>query len=84
MRSDDEPVLPVHDSFIMHYAFGDMGELEEAMRRAFHDYFKKDIKVSEDIGVMLPSSFDDREVKDLSIEEIISGPPEYSKWEGRN
>ena len=54
------------------------------MRRAFHDYFKKDIKVSEDIGVMLPSSFDDREVEDLSIEEIVSGPPEYSKWEGRN
>ena len=45
VRSDDAPVLPVHDSFIMHYAFGDMGELEEAMRRAFHDHFKKDIKV---------------------------------------
>ena len=84
VRSDDEPVLPVHDSFIMHYAFGDMGELEEAMRRAFHDYFKKDIKISEDIGVMLPPSFDDREVEDLSIEEIVSGPPEYSQWEGRN
>jgi len=60
VRSDDEPVLLVHDSFIMHYAFGDMGELEEAMRRAFHDYFKKDINVSEDVGVMLPSSFDGR------------------------
>ena len=35
----DHPVLPVHDSFIMHYAFGDMGELEEAMRRAFHHHF---------------------------------------------
>ena len=78
VRSDDEPVLPVHDSFIMHYAFGDMGELEEAMRRSFHDYFKKDIKISEDIGVMLPSSFDDREFEDLSIEEIVEGPPEYN------
>jgi len=84
VRSDDEPVLSVHDSFIMHYAFGDMGELEEAMRRAFHDYFKKDIKVSEDIGVMLPSSFDDREFEDLSIEEIVTGPPEYSQWNERN
>lgn len=84
VRSDDEPVLPVHDSFIMHYAFGDMGELEEAMRRAFHNYFKKDIKVSEDIGVKLPSSFDDREFEDLSIEEIVSGPPEFSLWESRN
>ena len=61
-----------------------MGELEEAMRRAFHGHFKKDIKVSEDIGVMLPSSFDDREFEDLSIEEIVTGPPEYSLWESRN
>ena len=28
VRSDDAPVLPVHDNFIMHYTFGDMGELE--------------------------------------------------------
>ena len=84
LRFDDAPVLPVHDSFIIHYAFGDMGELEEAMLRAFHDHFKKDIKVSEDIEVMLPSSFDGREVKDLSIEEIANGQPEYSQWNERN
>ena len=29
----DYPALPVHDSFIMHRAFGSSGELEEAMRR---------------------------------------------------
>ena len=28
VRLDDAPVLPVHDNFIMHYTFGDMGELE--------------------------------------------------------
>ena len=79
VRSDDEPVLPVHDSFIMHYAFDDMGEMEKDMRRLFHDYFKKDIKVSKDIGVMLPSSFGDREFEDLTIAEIVRGPPEYSQ-----
>ena len=84
VRSDDEPVLPVHDSFIMHYAFGDMGELEEAMRRAFHDHFKKDIKVSEDIRVILPSSFDDMEFDDFGVEEIVNEPPEYSLWNERN
>jgi len=84
VRSDDEPVLPVHDSFIMHYAFGDMGELEEAMRRAFHDHFKKDIKVSEEIGMILPSSFDDMGFEDLAVEEIADGPPEYSLWNRRN
>ena len=84
VKSDDEPVLPVHDSFIMHYAFGDMGELEEAMRRAFHDHFKKDIKVSEEIGVMLASSFDDKEFEDLTVEQVANGPAEYSSWNGRN
>ena len=84
VKSDDEPVLPVHDSFIMHYAFGDMGELEEVMRRAFYDHFKRDIKVSEEIGFMLPSSFDDKEFEDLTIEEITDGPPEYGDWNKRN
>ena len=84
MSSVDEPVLTVHDSFIMHYAFGDMGELEETMRRAFHDHFKKDIKVSEEIGMILPSSFDDMEFEDLAVEEIADGPPEYSLWNRRD
>lgn len=84
VRSDDEPVLPVHDSFIMHYAFGDMGELEEAMRRAFHDYFKEDIKISEEIGIMLTSSFDDEEFEDLTVEQVANGPAEYSSWNARN
>ena len=77
-------MLPVHDSFIMHYAFGDMGELEEAMRRAFHDHFKKDINVSEEIGVMLASSYEDKEFEDLTVEQVANGPAEYSLWNGRN
>ena len=84
VRSDDVPVLTVHDSFFLHYAFGNTGELEEAMRRAFHDHFKKDIKVSEEIGMILPSSFDDMEFEDLAVEEIADGPPEYSLWNRRN
>ena len=61
-----------------------MGELEEAMRRAFHDHFKKDIKVSEEIGVMLASSFDDKEFEDLNVEQIADGPVEYTLWNRRN
>ena len=78
------PVLPVHDSFIMHYAYGELGELEEEMRRSFHGHFKKDINVKSEIGVMLPSSFDGKEWSDLTFEEQIHGPPEYSQWEDRN
>ena len=85
IKSDDAPVLPVHDSFIMHHAFGEeLGELEEAMRRAFYEHFKKDIKIDSEIGVMLPSSFDGKEWSDLTCEEQIHGPPEYSQWEERN
>ena len=84
IRAEDAPVLPVDDSFIMHYAYGELGELEEEMRRSFHGHFKKDINVKSEIGVMLPSSFDGKEWSDLTFEEQIHGPPEYSKWEDRN
>ena len=40
---DNHPVLPVHDSFIMHYAFGEMDELEEQMRKAFYEQFKEGV-----------------------------------------
>ena len=85
IKSDDAPVLPVHDSFIMHHAFGEeLGELEEAMRRAFYEHFKMDINIKSDIGFMLPSSFYGKEWNDLTFEEQIHGPPEYSQWEERN
>ena len=54
------------------------------MRRAFHGPFKKDIKVKEKIGLMLPSSFDDREWNDLTFGEQMHWPSEYSHWENRN
>ena len=81
---EDAPVLPVHDSFIMHYAYGDLGELEEEMRRAFYGQFRKDINVKSEIGVMLPSSFDGMDSDELTLGQIVHGPPEYSQWENRN
>jgi hypothetical protein len=84
VKSEFVPVLPVHDSFIVHYGHGELGELEEDMRRAFHGHFKKDIKVKEEIGVMLPSSFDGKDWDELSFEEQVYAPPEYSGWENRN
>jgi hypothetical protein len=61
-----------------------LGELEEDMRRAFHGHFEKDIRAKEEIGVMLPSSLDGRDWDELSFEEQVHGPPEYSQWESRN
>ena len=80
----DYPVLPVHDRFIMHHAFGDLGELEEAMRRAFYHHFKKDIKVKGEIGELMAGSFDGRDSDELSFDEMIDGEPEYSRWNARN
>ena len=68
----------------MHYAYGELGELEEAMRRAFYEHFKKDINVKSEGGVMLPSSFDGRDSDELAIEQIVQGPPKYSQWDGKN
>ena len=68
----------------MHYAFGDMGELEEAMRGAFYDYFKKDIKVTKEIGVMLPSSNEAPGPLPMKIEDILEIDAEFSLWELRD
>lgn len=80
----DQPVLPVHDSFIMHYAFGEMGELEEQMRRAFFDYFARDIPIKGEIGQIKKTSFSGRTATDFTIEELAKGPGEFSLWERRN
>jgi hypothetical protein len=45
---------------------------------------KKDINVKSEISVMLPSSFDGKEGNELTSEEQIHGPPEYSQWEEKN
>ena len=68
----------------MHYVYGELGELEEEMRRSFHGYFKKDIRVDNEIVVMLSSSFDGKDSDDLIIGQIFHGPPEYSQWESTN
>ena len=51
----------------MHYACGELGELEEEMRRASHGYFKKDINVKSKIGVILTSLFDGKDSNELLL-----------------
>lgn len=84
LKSDDAPVLPVHDSFIMHWAYGDLGEIEEAMRRAFFNKFKKDIKIREEIGVMLPSEWDEEDTYNFMIDSIPLGKDGFGMWNKRN
>jgi hypothetical protein len=78
----DAPVLPVHDSFIMHHGYG--GELEEAMRRGFHERFNSDIPVKEEILEALPSIPIEEQPDNLSVDEILKGEVEYSQWQDRD
>ena len=87
----DYPALPIHDSFIMHHAFGNDGskeesELEEAMRRAFHDRFHRDIGISRELVVrqeMKDTSNKTREVKE-GLEELLDAESDYSLWKKRD
>ena len=77
-------MLPVHDSFIVRHAYGELGELEEEMGMSFHGPFKKDINAKSEIGVILSISFYGKDSDELTTEQIVHVPPEYSQWESRN
>jgi len=59
----DAPALPIHDSFILHHAYGESGEVEEAMRRAFYEEVGNHIsKIDEEI-----LTWDYRKAKDDTL-----------------
>jgi len=82
----DAPALPIHDSFIMHHGFSTYGELEEAMRRAFHDRFHRDIGVSKDFVIKHKSNIpiDKDGLATPSFEDIINAENDYSQWRNRD
>ena len=96
IKSDDAPALPVHDSFIMHHAFGEeLGELEEAMRRAYYDRFKSGFKdnkelvkevIHESKAMEKPNINDNNNIEwdNIEFDHLIKKRQEYSKWNDRN
>ena len=78
----DAPALPVHDSFIMHHAYG--GELEEAMRRGFYERFGSDIPVKSEIIKEKLSLPYEEQPDNLSVEDILKVEVEYSQWQDRD
>ena len=82
----DAPALPIHDSFIMHHGFSTYGELEEAMRRAFHDRFHRDIKISKDLVVQHKSNIptDTDGFVSSDIDDTLNAENEYSQWRDRD
>ena len=52
---ESAPVLPIHDSFIMHHAYGEtLGELEEAMRKSYFNITGGEITTKGKIGSCFP------------------------------
>ena len=82
----DAPALPIHDSFIMHHGFSTYGELEEAMRRAFHDRFHRSINVSKEMVVKQKSNIpiDKDGFVSLEIDDILNAENDYSQWRDRD
>ena len=76
----DAPALPVHDSFIMHHGFD--GELEETMRRSFHERFGSDIPAKQEI-IEWPMP-NDNPPRSIDFEEAFEAEKEYSQWHARN
>ena len=75
----DYPALPIHDSFIMHHVYAAYGELEEAIRRAYHDRFHSNIKVKGDIVVQINSKKVDS-IDNTSSDLILKEENDYSPW----
>ena len=78
--------MPVHDSFILHHAYGESGEVEEAMRRAFYDEMREPItKIDREILTWTYSKDEDdtEQPKTLDLDAILSADDDVSQWKKR-
>jgi len=73
----DAPVLPIHDSFIMHHGYG--SELEEQMRKSFHARFGTEIRTKSIIAEREAPNDPDY---DNSLENVLNYAP-YVNWSER-
>jgi hypothetical protein len=83
----DAPALPVHDSFILHHAYGQSGEVEEAMRRAFYEEVGEHIsKIDEEILTWdyRKDTGNTSEAKTLDVNAILSADDDVSQWRERH
>ena len=82
------PIFPIHDSFIMHHAYGYLGELEEAMRRSYYDIFKSDIGIKEEIcreiKVDKTTLNGNVEWDNIEFDHLLNADNDRSLWRDRN
>ena len=83
----DAPALPVHDSFILHHAYGESGEVEEAMRKAFFEVTGENIsKIDEEIltWTYRKDQDDTLEATTLNVDAILNADADLSQWRERH
>ena len=85
--SIDAPALPIHDSFILHHAYAELGEIEEVMRRAFYEEMGDHIsKVDTEIlswecrKDMEPDSIEPAP----TLDQILMSDDDISQWRKRH
>ena len=83
----DAPALPIHDSFIVHHAYAELGEIEEIMRRAFYEEMGEHIsKVDTEILSWDYMKDDEPASVDSTVtfDEIIAADDDLSLWRQRH
>jgi hypothetical protein len=83
----DAPALPVHDSFILHHVYGENGEAEEAMRKAFFEVTGENIsKMDEEIltWTYRKDHDDSAEAKTLNVDAILNADADLPQWRERH
>ena len=72
--------LPIHDSFMMREGF--LGDLEEAMCRAFYDEFQADIPIKREVIIERIALFDKQE--NPRTDAVTRDNRKHSQWCDRN
>lgn len=85
--SMDAPALPVHDSFIVHHAYAESGEIEEIMRRAFYDEMGEHIS-KVDTEILSWKYRKDGESDSIeptpTVDQILMSDDDMSQWRKRH
>ena len=85
--SIDAPALPIHDSFILHHAYAELGEIEEVMRRAFYEEIEDHIsKVDTEIlswKYRKEGEADNTEPAP-TVDQILMSDEDVSQWRKRH
>ena len=83
----DALALPIHDSFILHHAYAELGEIEEVMRRAFYEEMGDHIS-KVDTEILSWKDRKDGEADNTepapTVDQILMSDDDVSQWRQRH